>query len=103
MSTELFLLIGFGLLILLFLIYFPRRHVWYDKKHGLKHTITSTGVQTEWDFQSPLIMLKMLGLFVQGEFDTEKRNKYIKQYTRMKESLKKEGYDMSDFPDYEIR
>ena len=94
--TILYLIFGF--LICLFL--FSSRTVWYDKKYGLKHTITNTGITTEWDFQSPLTLLKMLSSFVQCEDDREQRNKYIRQYNRLKESLKKEGYDVSDFHDY---
>ena len=88
-----------GFLVCLFLVYFPYRTIWYDKKHGLKHTITDTGITTEWDFQSPLTLLKMLSLFIQGEDDPKQRNKHIRQYTRLKEDLK-EKYDVSDFPDY---
>ena len=77
--------------------------VWYDKKHGMKHTLTDRGLISEWDFSSPLTGLKFLKLFIQGEFDTEKRNKYIRQYNRLKKSLENDGYDMSDFPDYKIK
>ena len=76
--------------------------VWYDKKHGMKYTLTDSSFTAEWDFSSPLTMLKLTKLFIQGELDTEKRNKYIRQYNRLKESLK-DKYDMSDFPDYEIK
>ena len=75
--------------------------VWYDKKHGMKYTLTDSSFTAEWDFNSPLTMLKLTKLFIQGEFDTEKRNKYIRQYNRLKKSLENDGYDMSDFPDYE--
>ena len=74
-------------------------NVWYDKKHGMKYKLTSTSFNCEWDYSSPLTMLKLTKLFIQGEVDTEKRNKYIRQYNRLKESLK-DKYDMSDFPDY---
>lgn len=74
--------------------------VWYDKKHGMKYTWTDSSLTAEWDFKSPLTMLKMTKLFIQGEVDTETRNKYIREYTRLKKSLKDAGYDMSDFPDY---
>ena len=74
--------------------------IWYDKKHGMKYTLTGSSFTAEWDFSSPLTMLKLTKLFIQGELDTEKRNKYIRQYNRLKESLK-DKYDMSDFPDYE--
>lgn len=96
-----YFLVYLGFLVCLFLAYFPYRTVWYDRKHGLKHTITDTRITTEWDFQSPLTSLKMLSLFVQGEDDKEQRNKYIRQYNKLKEDLK-EKYDVSDFPDYKI-
>lgn len=73
----------------------------YDK-HGMKYTLTDNSITAEWDFESPLTMLKLTKLFIQGETDKEKRNKYIRQYNRLKESLK-DKYDMSDFPDYEIK
>ncbi len=76
--------------------------VWYDKKHGMKYTLTDNSFTAEWDFNSPLTMLKLTKLFIQGELDTEKRNKYIRQYNRLKGSLK-DKYDMSDFPDYKIK
>lgn len=98
--TVIFVWLGF--LVCLFLVYFPYKTVWYDKKHGLKHTITDTSITTEWDFQSPLTLLKMLSLFIQGEDDPKQRNKYIRQYTRLKEDLK-EKYDVSDFPNYKIQ
>ena len=75
--------------------------VWHDKKHGMKYTLTDSSFTAEWDFSSPLTMLKLTKLFIQGEFDTEKRNKYIRQYNRLKKSLENDGYDMSDFPSYE--
>ena len=75
-------------------------NVWYDKKHRMKYTLTDSSLTAEWNFSSPFTRLRMLKLFIQGEFDTEKRNKYIRQYNRLKESLK-DKYDMSDFPDYE--
>lgn len=75
--TVIFVWIGF--LVCLFLAYFPYRTIWYDKKHGLKHTITDTGITTEWDFQSPLTLLKMLSSFIQCEDDEKQRNKYIRQ------------------------
>ena len=43
----------------------------------------------------------MLSLFIQGEDDPKQRNKYIRQYNKLKEDLK-EKYDVSNFPDYEI-
>ena len=81
-------------------ILIPSSNVWYDKKHGMKYTLTDSSFTAEWDFSSPFTRLRMLKLFIQGEFDTEKRNKYIRQYNSLKESLK-DKYDMSDFPDYE--
>ena len=81
-------------------ILIPSSNVWYDKKHGMKYTLTDSSFTAEWDFSSPFTRLRMLKLFIQGEFDTEKRNKYIRQYNRLKEYLK-DKYDMSDFPDYE--
>ena len=75
-------------------------NVWYDKKHGMKYTLTDSSFTAEWDFSSPFTKLRMLKLFIQGEFDTEKRNKYVKEYSRLKKSLEKAGYDLSDFPDY---
>lgn len=73
--------------------------VWYDKRHGMKYTLTDSSFTAEWDFRSPLTMLKLTKLFIQGEDNQEKRRKYIRQYNRLKESLK-DKYDMSDFPDY---
>ena len=75
-------------------------NVWYDKKHGMKYTLTDSSFTAEWDFSSPFTRLRMLKLFILGEFDTEKRNKYVKEYGRLKKSLEKAGYDLSDFPDY---
>ena len=76
-------------------------NVWHDKKHGMKYTLTDSSFTAEWDFSSPLTRLRLLKLFIQGEFDTEKRNKYIREYTNLKKSLENDGYDLSDFPDYE--
>ena len=75
-------------------------NVWYDKKHGMKYTLTDSSFTAELDFSSPFTRLRMLKLFIQGEFETEKRNKYVKEYDRLKKSLEKAGYDLSDFPDY---
>lgn len=87
------------------LTFTPGSNVWYDKKHGMKYTLTDDwsfwSFTAEWDFSSPFIRLRLLKLFIQGEFDTEKRNKYVKEYSRLKKSLEKAGYDLSDFPDYE--
>lgn len=73
--------------------------IWYDKSKGMKYTLTDNSFTAEWDFKSPLTMLKLTKLFIQDETDQEKRRKYIRQYNRLKESLK-DKYDMSDFPDY---
>ena len=100
MLIDLLFLLAF--FVLLFLVYFPYRTTWHDLKHGLKHTITDTSITTEWDFQSPLTLLKMLSLFIQDEDDISKRNKYIRQYSRLKEDLK-EKYDVSNFPNYKIK
>ena len=75
-------------------------NVFYAKKHGMKYKLTSSSFNCEWDFSSPLTRLRLLKLFIQGEFDTEKRNKYIREYNNLKKSLEKDGYDLSDFPDY---
>ena len=79
----------------------PGSNVWFDKKHGMKYTLTDSSFTAEWDLSSPFTRLRMLKLFIQGEFDTEKRNKYVKEYGKLKKSLEKAGYDLSDFPDYE--
>ena len=71
----------------------------YDVKRGIKYTLTDTSFTAEWDFGNPLTQLKLLKLFIQGEFVDETRNKYIRQYKRLKESMK-DKYDMSDFPDF---
>ena len=76
--------------------------IWYDRKHGMKYTWTDSSLTAEWDFKSPLTILKLTKLFIQGETNQEKRRKYIRQYNRLKESLK-DKYDMSDFPDYQIK
>ena len=75
--------------------------VWYDKKHGMKYTLTDSSITAEWDFKSPLTMLKLTKLFIQDEDNQEQRRKYIRQYTRLKKSLEGARYDMSDFPNYE--
>lgn len=77
--------------------------VWYDRKHGMKYTLTDSSLTAEWDYSSPLTQLKLLYLFIQGETNKGKRNKYIRAYSRLKKSLEDDGYDMSDFPDYEIK
>lgn len=75
--------------------------IWYDKSKGMKYTLTDNSFTAEWDFKSPLTQLKLLYLFIQGgEFMSKTRNKYIREYTRLKKSLKEAGYDVSDFPDY---
>ena len=73
--------------------------IWYDK-HGMKYTLTDNSITAEWDFESPLTQLKLLKLFIQGEFMSETRNKYIREYSRLKKSLKDAGYDVSENPDY---
>ena len=80
-------------------LFISDRKVWYDRSKGMKYTLTDSSFTAEWDFRSPLTMLKLTKLFIQGELDTKKRNKYIRQYNRLKESLE-DKYDMSDFPDY---
>lgn len=83
-------------------ILIPSSDVWHDKKRGMKYTLTDSTLTSEWDFSSPLTRLRMLKLFIQGEGFMEKtRNKYIREYTNLKKSLEKAGYDLSDFPDYE--
>lgn len=77
--------------------------IWYDRKHGMKYTWTDSSLTAEWDFKSPLTMLKLTKLFIQDETNQEQRRKYIREYTRLKKSLKDAGYDISDFPDYEIK
>lgn len=78
------------------------RKTFLDRKHGLKHTFTDSSIITEWDFESPMTLLRLLNLFIQSEDDNKQRNKYIRQYKKLKEELKEEKYDVSDFPDYEI-
>lgn len=73
--------------------------IWYDR-HGMKYTWTDNSLTAEWNFSSPLTQLKLLKLFIQGEVNQEQRCKYIREYTRLKKSLKEAGYNMSDFPDY---
>ena len=75
-------------------------NVWYDKKHGMKYTLTDSSFTAEWDLSSPFTRLRMLKLFIQGEFVEKTRNKYIREYTNLKKLLEKAGYDLSDFPDY---
>lgn len=75
--------------------------IWYDRKHGMKYILTDWSFTAEWDFNSPLTMLKLTKLFIQDETDQEQRCKYIREYNRLKEYLK-DKYDMSDFPDYEV-
>lgn len=82
--------------------FIPGSNVWFDKKHGMKYTLTDWSFTSEWDFSSPLTRLRVLKLFIQGEGFMEKtRNKYIREYMNLKKSLEKAGYDLSDFPDYE--
>lgn len=70
----------------------------------MKYTLTDNSYTVEWDFQvnSTLTLLRLTKLLIQGEANQEQRRKYIRQYNRLKESLK-DKYDMSDFPDYEIK
>ena len=75
-------------------------NVWYDKKRGMKYTLTDSSLTAEWDFSSPFTRLRMLKLFIQGELVDKTRNKYIREYTHLKKLLEKDGYDLSDFPDY---
>ena len=88
-------------LVVVCVILIPSSGVWYDKKHGMKYKLTSSSLTYEWDFSSPLTRLRLLKTFIQGEFMEKTRNKYIREYTNMKNSLEKAGYDLSDFPDYE--
>ena len=74
--------------------------IWYDVKRGIKYTLTDTSFTAEWDFGNPLTQLKLLKLFIQCEFEEKTRNKYIREYTNRKKLLEKDGYDLSDFPDY---
>lgn len=78
----------------------PGSKVWFDKKHGMKYTLTDWSFTSEWDFSSPLTRLRLLKLFIQGKFMDKTRNKYIREYTNLKKTLEKDGYDLSDFPDY---
>ena len=75
------------------------KDIWYYVKRGIKYTLTDTSFTAEWDFNSPLTQLKLLKLFIQSEFEEKTRNKYIREYNRLKESMK-DKYDMSDFPDF---
>ena len=82
------------------LTFAPGSNVWFDKKHGMKYTLTDSSFTAEWDLSSPFTRLRMLKLFIQGEFVEKTRNKYIREYTNLKKLLEKDGYDLSDFPDY---
>ena len=53
--------------------------IWYDKKHGMKYTLTDSSFTAEWDYKSPLTQLKLLYLFIQGENNNKQRNIYIRQ------------------------
>ena len=66
----------------------------------MKYKLTDSSLTYEWDFSSPFTRLRMLKLFIQGEFMEKTRNKYIREYTNLKKLLEKDGYDLSDFPDY---
>lgn len=99
---DLLFICAFGMAIIMFIFsLFSFKNVLHDKKHGLKHTFTDSSIITEWDFGSPMTLLRLLSLFIQSEDDKEQRSKYIRQYNRLKKSLKEEKYDVSDFPDYE--
>ena len=88
-------------LVVVCVILIPSSNVWFDKKRGMKYTLTDWSFTSEWDFSSPLTRLRMLKSFIQGEGFMEKtRNKYIREYTNLKKSLEKASYDLSDFPDY---
>lgn len=75
--------------------------IWYDKKHGMKYTLTDSGLRAEMDFNNPITLLKFLRLFIKSEVDSEQRKKYIFQYNKLKNSLEKDGYDVSDFKNFE--
>ena len=75
------------------------RAILCNKRYGIKYTVTDTSITSEWDFDSPITKLRLLKLFIDNESTGETRNKYIRQYTRLKESLK-DKYNMSDFPNY---
>lgn len=94
--------LALAIVVPLLLLFISDTDVWYDKRHGMKYTLTDSSFTAEWDYSSPLTMLKLTKLFIQGETDKEKRRKYIFQYNRLKASLKGK-YDVSDFPDYEIK
>ena len=67
----------------------------------MKYTLTDSSFTAKWDLSSPFTRLRLLKLFIQGEFVEKTRNKYIREYTNLKKSFEKAGYDLSDFPDYE--
>ena len=70
----------------------------------MKNTITDNSrIIVEWDFDNPLTILRLLNVLIQSEPGSEQNAKYIIQYNKMKESLKKEGYDVSDFRSYETK
>lgn len=64
--TVIFVWIGF--LVCLFLAYFPYKTIWYDRKHGLKHTITDTSITTKWDVSNVEDIRQM---FVGSKFDRD--------------------------------
>lgn len=99
MSILLCILIINALCVCLLII----RAILCNKRHGIKYTLTDTSITSEWDFDSPITQLRLLKLFIDNELAGETRNKYIREYTRLKKSLKEDGYDVSDFPDYEIK
>lgn len=63
------------IILVLFFFFSNASSTYYDKKHGLKHTFTDSGITTEWDFNNPLTHLKLLSLFIQGEDSDESRKK----------------------------
>lgn len=73
--------------------------VWYGKSNGMKYTLIDNSIIAEWDFRNSLTLLKLTKLLIQCETNQEQRRKYIRQYNRLKESLK-DKYDMSDFSDF---
>ena len=54
----------------------------------MKYTLTDDwsfwSFTAEWDFSSPFIRLRLLKSFIQGEFVDKTRNKYVKEYDRLK-------------------
>ena len=94
--TVIFVWIGF--LILLFLAYFPHRTIWYDRKHGLKHTITDTSITTEWDVSNVKYMRSM---FRQSKFDNDISKWHIGPKTDMYEMFK--DCPLENKPEFQCR